>query len=115
MCQKKLFLLRSDVWSFGILMFEVLTIGENPYIHHKIRNKDYKERMKVEYEWVIENVNRGGREANICRAYSDTRNKPWDADILRCGEPDNIPDFRVNREAFEAVIKVWWSKENPVF
>ena len=31
-------------------MFEVLTIGENPYIHHKIRNKDYKERMKVEYE-----------------------------------------------------------------
>ena len=51
-CQNNfiIFLLRSDVWSFGILMFEVLTIGENPYIHHKIRNKDYKERMKVEYE-----------------------------------------------------------------
>lgn len=48
--KKKCFLLRSDVWSFGILMFEVLTIGENPYIHHRIKNKDYKERMKVEYE-----------------------------------------------------------------
>ena len=50
LCAKKLFLVRSDVWSFGILMFEVLTIGENPYIHHRIKNRDYKERMKVEYE-----------------------------------------------------------------
>jgi len=70
-------------------MFEVLTIGENPYIHHRIKNKDYKERMKVEYE-----------------KYSDSRNKPWDADILRCGEPVNIPDFKVNPEPFAAVIKV---------
>ena len=51
LCAKKsIFLLRSDVWSFGILMFEVLTIGENPYIHHRIKNKDYKEKMKNEYE-----------------------------------------------------------------
>ena len=42
----------------------------------------------------------------ICRKYRDTRNKPHEADILRCGEPENIPDFRVNEENFEAVVKV---------
>merc|ERR1719348_672878 len=71
-------------------MFEVLTIGDNPYCHHKIRNKDYKERMRFEFEEYME----------------DTANKPWDADILRCGEPENIPEFKVNREPFTAVVKV---------
>ena len=36
-------------------------------------------------------------------------------DILRCGEPDNIAGFKVNREPFAAVIKVCKSKEYPGF
>jgi hypothetical protein len=33
-------------------MFEILSVGENPYHFHRpaIRNKDYKEWMKREYE-----------------------------------------------------------------
>ena len=39
---------RSDVWSFGILMFELLSIGEMPYSQTKMA--DYKTRMKAEWE-----------------------------------------------------------------
>ena len=49
------FVPRGDVWSFGILMYEVLTIGENPYHEFRIKNAPFKERMKNEYEWGIEN------------------------------------------------------------
>ena len=44
------FVPRGDVWSFGILMYEVLTIGENPYHTFRIKNAPFKERMKNEYE-----------------------------------------------------------------
>ena len=44
------FVPRGDVWSFGILMYEVLTIGENPYHTFRIKNAPFKERMKKEYE-----------------------------------------------------------------
>ena len=62
--------------------------------------------MKLEYEWVFENLNINPEEQLICRAYRDTQSKPLEGDILRCGEPDNLPDFRVNEENFEAVVKV---------
>ena len=39
---------RSDVWSFGILMFEVLSIGEMPY--RSVKMADYKKRLKTEWE-----------------------------------------------------------------
>ena len=41
---------RSDVWAFGILMFEILTIGENPYRYSNVKNRDYKEKLKAEFE-----------------------------------------------------------------
>ena len=44
------FVPRGDVWSFGILMYEVLSIGENPYHESRIKNAPFKERMKKEYE-----------------------------------------------------------------
>ena len=44
------FVPRGDVWSFGILMYEVLSIGENPYHELRIKNAPFKERMKNEYE-----------------------------------------------------------------
>ena len=42
---------RSDVWSFGILMFEVLSIGEMPY--RSVKMADYKKRLKTEWEWFL--------------------------------------------------------------
>jgi len=83
---------QGDVWSFGILMYEVLSIGENPYHEFRIKNAPFKETMKKEYD-----------------TYFDTGVKPWDADILRCKEPDNLPEFRVNKDNFEGVMKVMGS------
>ena len=42
---------RSDVWSYGILMFEVFSVGENPYHFNrpKVNNKEYKIHMKKEW------------------------------------------------------------------
>ena len=34
-------------------MFEILTIGENPYRYSNVKNRDYKERLKKEFEWVL--------------------------------------------------------------
>jgi hypothetical protein len=33
-------------------MFEVLTVGENPYYDHKplLKNKEYKEKISIEYK-----------------------------------------------------------------
>ena len=45
---KQLLIFRSDVWSFGILMFEVLSIGEMPY--RSVKMADYKKRLKTEWE-----------------------------------------------------------------
>merc|ERR1711962_316279 len=83
---------QGDVWSFGILMYEVLSIGENPYHEFRIKNAPFKETMKKEFD-----------------TYFDTGVKLWDADILRCKEPKNLPEFRVNKENFEGVMKVMGS------
>ena len=42
----------------------------------------------------------------LLSTYFDTGVKPWDADILRCKEPNNLPEFRVNKDNFEGVMKV---------
>ena len=64
-------------------------------------------------EWIIIHEN---WERPIFRTYSGTRNKPLEGDILRCGQPDNIPDFRVTKQKFEAVVKVCQMNYNlPIF
>ena len=55
--------------------------------------------MKTE-TWICNN------NEIICRKYHTTMNKGCNAEILRCGEPDNIPELRVTRESFEKVAKV---------
>ena len=45
-----LYISRSDVWAYGILMFEILTIGENPYRYSNVKNREYKEKLKAEFE-----------------------------------------------------------------
>ena len=104
--------LRGDVWSFGIVMFEVLSIGEDPYHHFRINNDLLKKRMKKEYEWVIEypsNVHEF-----IPSTYFDTGRKPWASDILRCRNPENLFEFGVNREHFDEVMKVY-NNSNKIF
>ena len=41
---------RSDVWSFGITVFEILTIGENPYGLQRMKNKEFKDKLFTEFE-----------------------------------------------------------------
>ena len=45
-----LYISRSDVWAYGILMFEILTIGENPYRFCNVKNREYKENLRAEFE-----------------------------------------------------------------
>ena len=46
-----LYISRSDVWAYGILMFEILTIGETPYCYAtNVKNREFKEELKREFE-----------------------------------------------------------------
>ena len=106
-CQKKLYhffaqewclvLWHSDVWGADYWR-EPLHSSQDK--QQTLQGKD-ESRIRVS-DWKSEYQ----KIQLICRTYSDTLSKPWEADILRCGDPDNIPDFRVNRDNFGAVIKV---------
>ena len=69
-------------------------------------------RMKNEYEWVIQypsNVHEF-----IPSIYFDTGVKAWASDILRCRNPDNLFEFRSNREHFDEVMEVY-NNSNKIF
>ena len=98
-------------------MFEILTIGENPYRYSNVKNRDYKEKLKAEFEWVLLLLFLLLREISLdflflLREYNKTGQKnEWG---LRCKDPllvneyqlDVFPVLDVSRDDFKALTKV---------
>merc|ERR1711953_1226082 len=107
---KQKFTTMSDVWAYGILMFEILTIGEMPYRYSNVKNRECKEKLKAEFE-----------------KYNKTRQK--DEWALRCKNPllvneynlDIFPLLNVDKDGFKAlfeVTKTCWDiepRDRPTF
>merc|ERR1712126_264974 len=99
---KQKFTTMSDVWAYGILMFEILTIGENPYRYSNVKNREYKEKLKAEFE-----------------KYNKTRQK--DEWALRCKNPLLVNEYNVEMDSFKAlfeVTKTCWDiepRDRPTF
>ncbi|CAL4135372.1 unnamed protein product, partial [Meganyctiphanes norvegica] len=84
------FTIKSDVWSFGILLYEIITRGKNPY--PGIPNNE-----------VIELVNKGERmlKDNMCpQKLYDIMLKCWNED------PNTRPTFQILKIVFQACPKL---------
>ncbi|XP_038056927.1 fibroblast growth factor receptor 4-like [Patiria miniata] len=78
----------SDVWSFGILLWEIVTLGAHPY--RGLRARD-----------VIDSIERGFRLANPAHCSEqlyEVMNKTWQE------TPSERPTFRELRETLEGMI-----------
>lgn len=79
------FTLKSDVWSFGVLLWEILSFGSNPY-------------GQLDYDEVIEKLERGyrlpcPREADHCESWSPVLLYNQLSKICFLADPENRASF----------------------
>jgi len=107
---KKKFSHKSDVWAFGIFMWEVFSFGDTPY-GPEVTNSEYKKRMASEFRSLKEN--KKIRKQLRCKVPERFRDGP-DAEqmkgayqlMLQCWEisPDNRPAFGNIREDLDHAV-----------
>ena len=95
---------KSDVWSFGVCFWEILTLGEIPYADIAKSND------------ALEAVIKGKRlsKPEICEENGSAGDKVWDV-CMSCFNPvDKRPRFRDCFKKLEAIYETLEEDEVPV-
>jgi len=112
---RKKFSHESDVWAYGIMMWEVFSFGETPY--PGTSNREYKSKMNTEYKKtkegkdikdrdklrcpIPEAFKTGADKENMEKAFK-VMNNCWDM------EPQNRPKFAVLSEDLSQAVEGDW-------